>query len=364
MEFDVKEHLRILSEIHAVSGNEAPVRQYLQEAWAAWIDEFEVSGLGDLIGIKRATVHTDTPRRLMISAHMDEIGMMVSEIREGYLKVARVTGVDGRTLQAQSVIVHGKRPLTGIFAAIPPHISGGRGRTYPKLEHQWIDVGLPADEVADLVAIGDFVTYDAPMIDLKGGLVAGKAFDDRASLAAVSYMLHLLQRRLHSWDVYAVASVQEEIGHFGAKVAAHQINPDLGIALDVAFARQPGVSGDENIKPGRGIPVSIGPNFHPKWIKYVNKVASECDIPTTVDPISGASGTDAWDIQVAHTGVPTVLLNIPIRNMHSPIETASIKDIKRTGRLLAEVITALDDNTLESLAWDTPDNDDVQEAEA
>jgi endoglucanase len=237
---DLKEHLKTLIEMHGPSGHEAPVRAYVREVWADWVDEFEVDGLGSLIGIKRGMGDDDTRRRIMLSAHMDEIALMVSEIRDGYARMTRISGVDGRTLQAKSLLVHAKRTLVGTIAAIPPHISQytGGGRTkYPPIEELWIDFGLPADEVAALVSIGDLVTMDAAMIELKGGLLAGKSMDDRASVAAVSYCLELLQKRIHTWDVYAVASTQEEKGLQGATTSAHAVGPDLAIAIDVGLNR-------------------------------------------------------------------------------------------------------------------------------
>lgn len=361
MTFDLKTHLKTLTELHGVSGYEQPIADYLKSEWSAWVDDFEYDGLGSLIAIKRANTGVENPLKIMLSAHMDEIGLMVAEIRNGYLRLARVTGIDTRTLQAKSVIVHGKRQLIGTVAAVPPHISASTGagrKQYPKLEDQWVDLGLPAEEVSALVEVGDIVTMDAPMIELKGGLLAGKAMDDRASVAAVSHCLQLLQRRLHDCDVYAVASVQEEAGHFGAKTAAQKINPDLAIAIDVGFARQPGVTGDENIKLGQGVGVSLGPNFHPNWTKWIHDIADACDIPTHHDPLPGASGTDAWDIQVANQGIPTALLNVYIRNMHSPVETVSLKDIKRTGRLMAEVIATMTPETPQDIHWQTDVTED------
>ncbi|HLA44406.1 MAG TPA: hypothetical protein VJZ27_13265 [Aggregatilineales bacterium] len=353
MSFDLKEHLRTLSEFHAPSGYEKPVVDYLRETWGNWINAFEVDGLGSLIAIKNGS-SSEPRRRIMLAAHTDEIGMAVIEIRDGYLRVSRTAGIDGRTLQAKPVMVHGKRDLPGVFAAVPPHISKstGAGRThYPEIEEQWIDTGLSAAEIAELVQIGDLVTYDAPFLKLKNGLYAGKAMDDRASVAAVSYCLYLLQRRVHDWDVYAVATAQEETHLLGATTAAHAVNPDLAIAIDVSFARQPGVSADYYLEPGKGLSLSTGPNFHPLLLEKIEKIAKECEIPFSMEPLSGNSGTDAWAIQVAHQGIPSALFNLPIRNMHSPVETVSLKDIKRIGRLMAEIITVLDDELLDDITW-------------
>lgn len=355
---DLKEHLKTLTELHSPSGYEDAVRAYLRETWSNWVDELQVTGLGNLIGIKRGA--SKNSRRIMLCAHMDEIGMMVAEVRDGYIRATNIKGSDDRIMQAKSVLVHGKRTLSGVFAAVPPHISNTTGdgrKTYPKLEDQWIDVGLSAEEVQQIVRIGDIVTMDAPFLELKNGFVAGKAMDDRACVAAISHCLELLKNRVHEWDVYAVASVQEENGYQGATTAAYRVNPDLAIALDVTFAKQPGVNDDFTLELGKGISIGVGPNFHQKLVDEIQEVAKQIEIPLPVEPLPGRSGTDAWAIQVAQQGVPTMLLNIPIRNMHTPIETVSIRDIKRAGRLMAEFITLLDDEFLDKLKWQRQEKD-------
>lgn len=350
---DLKAHLKTLIELHGASGHEGEVRAYLQEAWAGLVDSFQVDGLGSLIGLKQGS-GAEPRQRIMLSAHMDEIALMVSEVREGYLRLVHMNGMDARTLQGKSVMVHGRRRLVGTVAAVPPHIANttGAGRkTYPSLADQWIDLGLPAEEVAALVQVGDIVTMDAPLLELKGGHLAGKAMDDRASITAVTHCLHLLQGREHRWDVCAVASVQEEKGLYGAATAANHVDPHLAIAIDVGFARQPGVSESANVDMGKGPTLSIGANFHPGLVKEMRQVANSLEMNLTEEPLPADSGTDAWAIQVARQGVPTLLFSIPIRNMHSTVETLLLKDVERTGRLMAEFIAALGDDFLEKLTW-------------
>jgi endoglucanase len=360
MNFDLKNHLKTLCELHAPSGYEDAARYYLREVWSPWVESFQVEGLGSLIAYKPGQGAGPRPK-IMLSAHMDEIGMVVTEVRQGYLRLGDLAGMDGRILQGKGVMVHGQRPLSGTIAAVPPHISNSTGEgksTYPSLDQQWVDLGLPAEEVAALVSIGDVVTLDAPLIELKGGLLAGKAMDNRACVAAISQCLWLLQKRLHQWDVYAVASTQEEKGWFGGVASAQMIQPDLCIVLDVTFAKQPGVNDDTAPALGKGVPISIGANFQPQWVKLLEGIAKDHDIPYSLDPLPAASGTEAWGIQLANQGIPCALLNIPVRNMHTGVETVSLKDIQRAGRWLAEAVTALDEQTLDELAWKTDVSDD------
>jgi putative aminopeptidase FrvX len=191
-----------------------------------------------------------------------------------------------------------------------------------------------------------------PMLDLLGSRVAGKAMDDRACVAAVTFCLHELQCMQHSWDVVAVATVQEERGLHGAKTAANAVDPDIAIALDVTFAPQPGVDGDSTSELGGGPGIGVGPNFHPKLLDRIRETAKRHEIKLQDDIIPGASGTDAWAIQVALEGVPTALLEVPLRSMHSPVETVDVRDIERTGRLMAHLIADLDAEFLGALAWD------------
>lgn len=349
---DLKAHLKTLTEAHAPSGHEAPVRDLLREVWRGLTDRLEQDKLGSLIGVKSATQPLDPPRRIMLAAHMDEIGLMVRDVVDGFIAVHRISGVDARLMLAQPVIVHGRRPLPGVVASVPPHLlpANGRGR-YPGFNDLLIDVGLPAGEVEQLVRIGDLITPDAPLVELNGQRVAGKAMDDRACVAAVTACLDALQGMHHSWDIYAAATVQEETGLYGAATAAYHIQPDIAVALDVTFAPQPGVDGDDTAEMNGGPAIGLGPNFHPKLVEKLKDTAKKYEIKLQDDVLPGASGTDAWAIQVAQEGVPTALLSIPIRNMHSPVETVDLRDIERTGRLLAHFIAALDGDFLPALEW-------------
>lgn len=361
--FDLKTHLQVLVEAHAPSGHEGPVRQIVRESWQGMVDEFDQDKLGSLIGIKKATRPQDPPRKIMLAAHMDEIGMMVRDIVDGFIFVHRISGVDNRVMMAQPVIVHGKQPLAGIVATKPPHLlTSDERKKYPTFDQLVIDVGLPADEVEDLVTIGDLITPDTPLLDLQGKLVAAKAMDDRACVAAVTFALHELQQMQHSWDVYATATVQEESGLLGAATAAYHIQPDVAIALDVGFAQQPGVSAGDSIEMGAGPSIALGANFHPKLYDKIIEIAKQYEIKHQSEPIPSRSGTDAWAIQVSRDGVPTALMSLPLRNMHSPVETADLRDIERTGRLLAQFIASLDGDFMQAIDWNAPESEPEAEA--
>jgi endoglucanase len=362
---DLKAHLKTLTEAHAPSGYEGPIREILREAWADFVDETQQDGLGSFIGVKHATNPVDPPRKIMLAAHMDEIGMMVRDVVNGFIYVHRISGVDNRIMLAQPVIVHGRKPLTGLVAAAPPHLLSAEARKkYPTFDELVIDVGLPAEEVDALVSIGDLITPDTELLELQGSRLASKAFDDRASIAALTLCLETLKGMSHKWDVYAAATVQEESGLHGATTAAYLIQPDIAIALDVTFADQPGVDSDSAYEMNKGPTIGIGPNCHIKLTEKIEEIAKYHEIKFQEEVIPKDSGTDGWAIQVSREGVPTAILLIPIRNMHSPVETLDLKDVERTGRLLAHFIADLDEDFLTAIAWNDVKDDENGDSES
>ncbi len=343
--YDPKAHLKRLVETHAPSGHERPMADLLRDEWADLVEAFESDRLGSLIGLKRGLGE----RKIMLAAHIDEIALMVRQIEGAFVYAHRLSGIDPRVMLAQPVIVHGERALPGVVATKPPHmLKAAERKQYAPVEALVIDLGLPAAEVASLVRVGDLITLDAPMIELQGRMAASKAMDDRACVAALTVCLRLLNNVKHSWNVYAAATVQEEVGLRGAATAAHHVAPDCAIALDVGFAEQPGVS--PGAKLGGGPQIAIGANFHPKLVQRLRDVAAYYEIPCQTEAVPARSGTDAWAIQVARDGVPTALVSVPLRNMHSPVETLDIKDIERAGRLLAHFIAGLDESFLDALS--------------
>lgn len=356
--FDLKAHLKALTESHAVSGHEQFLHPVVEAAWQDLVDTFEYDGLGSVVGIKRATRPQATPQSIMLAAHMDEIGLMVREIVDGFVLVQGVAGIDPRTLLGKPVLVHGKEPLKGYIGAIPPHmLEASQREKYPTAIDLVVDLGMTHAEVVARVRIGDMVTPDAPLWQLNENLLVGKAFDDRACIAVITHCLHELQTRQHRWDVYAVATVQEENGLYGAQTAAQHLNPTIAVALDVTFGAQAGVPSDTSNELGGGVAIASGANFHPLLLEKMLAIAKQQEIKYQMEALPANSGTDAWAIQVAREGIPTLLLSVPLRNMHSTVETLDIRDIERAGRLLAHFIVALDENTLPSIAFPLPTNE-------
>ncbi len=331
-----------LTEAPGPAGREQAVCQAIESYWTPLSDEIRRDALGSLIALKKGSGAAPRPA-LMIAAHMDEIGLIVIGYEGEFLRVDRLGGIDRRVLLGLEVIVHGKRDLPGVIGTRPPHVlPPEKRRQLAPWEGIFIDLGLTADKVRDLVQIGDHVTIVRPLMILKNDRVAGKALDNRASVTAVTLTLENLQQQRHIWDVYAVATVQEEVGAAGAFTGAYSLRPNLAITLDVTFAAQHDDSGAGAFELNQGPTIGIGPNFHPHLVQRLKDAAEAEEIPYEIETLPGSSGTDAWRIQIAREGIPSGLLSIPIRYMHQPVETACLKDIERTARLLTSFITRLE----------------------
>ena len=345
--------LKQLTEADGIAGYEEPIRELVRQTWRPFVDEMREDKLGSLIALRRGTGSDPRPK-LMLAAHMDEIGLMVTGLEKGFLRITRVSGTDRRVLLGLEVIVHGRRDLPGIVATRPPHVlpEAERKASVP-WDKLFVDVGLPAEEVERLVTVGDLISIRRETVELKNRRVAGKAMDDRACVAAVTLALEQLAGVRHAWDVYAVATVQEETGLKGAMTSAYGVAPDLAVALDVTFGKHPGVPDVGAWPLGEGPTVGTGPNFHPGLVKRLKEVAEAHEIPYHVEPALDGGGTDAWAIQVTREGVPTALIAIPNRYMHQPVETVAAQDVERAGRLLAAFIGGLEADFLDKLTWDT-----------
>lgn len=343
--------LKALSEASGVSGYEDEVRECVREAFGAMSDELRTDTMGNLIALKRGS-GPEPRRRVMLAGHMDEIGLIVTVLEKGFIRFTQVGGFDVRTLMGQEVVVHGRRDLPGVIGCRPPHVVSDEERSKPvPMDEMFIDVGLTQETLAQVVRVGDLITIRRPFIELQNNLVSGKAFDDRAAVVAIAICLDTLQTLHHQWDVYGVATVQEEVGLRGALTSTYGIAPDIGIAIDVGFGKQPGVPESEAIGIDKGPALAFGPNLHPVLFGEIKRVAEELEIPVQVEVAPRGTSTDANAMQITRGGIPTALLSLPLRNMHTPIETLCTRDLIRTGRLLAHFIATLDDTFMDKLTW-------------
>lgn len=361
---DLYKTLQTLTETPGPSGQEAGIATVIMEMWRPLTGEVRQDRMGNIVAVKRGAGEGER-RRLLLAAHMDEIALMVRQIISyspgeesaedeqayGFLRLSRVGGVDLRHLYGQQVVVHGQRNLPGVLAALPTHLlPSDRGDKPYDLDELVADVGLPLGELKKLVAVGDFVTFRQPLRRLLNDRVSGKALDNRASIAAVTVALDQLQRREHSWDVIAVATVQEETRLLGAFTSAYAEQPDLAVAIDVTFGKGPGAKDGLVFELDEGPTLGLGPNVHPAIYEALKSAADALEMTVHVDAHARASGTDAFGLQIARAGIPTGLVSIPLRYMHTMVETVALKDVERAGRLLGEFAAQLDEDFLERTA--------------
>jgi endoglucanase len=285
---------------------------------------------------------------------MDQIGLMVTEIKAGLLRVTGVGGVDQRTLPGLTVTVHTQTgDLPGVVVLPPGHTlpEDLAGKGIP-VKYLWVDTGLPEKQVNDKVRLGDLVSFSLPLQDMGSGYLTSPSIDNRAAVAALTETLKMLQNRQVGWDVWAAGTVQEEETLWGAQTSGFDLRPTLAVVVDVNFASGPGSPAHETYPMDKGPTFDFGPTTHQKLYESFEKLAKQHEIPYQRCVYPRSSGTDAERLQLVAEGIPTMIVGIPIRYMHTPVEMVQVKDIQRAARLLAVFIEQLDETFLDSLRWD------------
>ena len=321
----------------------------IEPAWRPVTDEISISRLGSLHGLKKGSAPEPRPT-ILIAAHMDAIGLMVTSLADGFLRVTKVGGLDARVLPGQLVTVHGRQDLPGVIVQPPAHLllEGARKGPVP-LKYLLVDTGLRPQRVKNLVRTGDLISFAQEPIKLQADTLAGHSLDNRASVAALTLCLDELQKRNHAWDVWAVATAQEEETLGGARTSAFQLRPQLAVAVDVTLGKSTGTPDHKTFPLDKGPTLGLGPNIHPGVHSTFKEVADNLEIPYAVEVMPRHSGTDAYALQVAAEGIPTMVVSIPLRYMHTPVEVVALKDIRRTAHLLSEFIAHLDSDYMEKL---------------
>lgn len=346
---ETKKLLKSLCDNNGVSGYEHTIRDTIISAFDKYTDDIKVDRLGNVIALKKGT--SEGRIKIMIAAHMDEIGLMVKDIEDnGFIRFTNIGGFDPRTILGQEVIVHGKEDLFGVIGSKPPHLQEPSEHDKAiKMEDMVIDIGFSKEKVEELVNIGDTITIKRELMDLQGSRVTGKALDDRAGTAAIFECVKELNKINHEADIYFVSTVQEEVSMAGALVSTYDINPDIGIAVDVGFGTTPELTKSNSIELGKGPGITLGGNIHPGLRKKLMEIASDYNIPTQMELAVGPTGTDARVMQVTREGIPSLVLSIPLRYMHTSVEVIDMIDVKQTGKLLAFFIASISTENLEGL---------------
>ncbi len=357
---DMKTFLKEMISVSGLSGYESPIRKIIEKKWQPLTDSLTKSKLGSLHGLKQGI--NPGKNSIMISTHMDAIGLIVTGVKDGFIHVTSIGGVDPRVLPGQLVKVHGREDLDGVVVMPPAHClpEDLKSGVIPT-ERLLVDIGYKPKDVEKLVRTGDIFSYNTEPIEFEGNYITGHSLDNRASIMAVTQTLEQLQKINHSWDVYAVASSQEEVTLGGALTSGTQIKPTFAVVVDVTFAKGPGTGAPKAFDFDKGPSFDWGPNTHHKLYNFIKDLASENDIPHQLGVYPRYSGTDANLLQLAGEGIPVMVISIPLRYMHTPVEMVQIKDIKRTSRLLTQLITDLEDNFMEEhMQWDELKSEDKE----
>ena len=339
--------LRELSDAIGVSGNEDDVRGLIVDAVRDHVDQLEIDAMGNVLALKRGS--EEDPLRVMLAAHMDEIGLMViGHDDDGLLKVRSVGGIDGRLLPGTLFAV-GPDRLPGVIGVKPIHLlESGEAEKAPKIEDLVVDIGAKdKDEAQKLAPLGTYATFATRFRELEE-VVSGKAFDDRAGCAV---LVELLRGEPFAFDLHAAFTVQEEVGLRGARVAAFAIDPDCAFALEGTIADE--IPKEKDVSPttemGKGPAITVMDRSFiadRRLVRLLVDTAEEQGIPYQIKQ-PGMGGTDAGAIHLAREGVPSATVAVPSRYIHSPVALMSLDDFDNTVRLMRESLSRLTRDLLE-----------------
>jgi len=343
--------LNILTDTPSPSGFETPVQKLIRERLENIADDVRTDVHGNVISV----INPGADLRVMLAGHCDEIGFMVQHVTDspprGYVYFSAIGGIDPAIVAGQRVVIHSaKGPVNGVVGRKPIHMMEKEERGKPeKLHKLWIDIGAKDEKDAlKSIAIGDPITFDVGLRQLKNNLLAARGFDDRIGAFVVVETMKRLKGKKLDVAVYGVSTVQEEIGLRGARTSAFGIDPHVGIAVDVGFASDY-PSADKkrigDVKVGKGPILNRGANINPVVGRMLVDVAGAKKIPYQMTGSPRATGTDANVMQINRAGAATALVSVPNRYMHTPVEVVSKDDVDNCIKLLAEFCRALKSDT-------------------
>jgi endoglucanase len=336
--------LKNVLEMPSPSGYEGPLQETVRSYVAPFADEVKTDVHGNVMAVR----NPKAPWRVMLAGHCDQIGLIVQYIdSDGFLYIQSIGGWDPQILVGQRMTVWADGgPVAGVIGKKPIHLLTEEERKQvPKFKDLWLDIGAKNKEEAEkAVRVGDPVTVELAYRELRNDRAVSSAMDDKCGMWVVMEALRRIDAAKLGWAVYAVSTVQEEVGLRGARTSAFGIDPHVGVAVDVTHATDcPTIEKKEegDIGLGKGPVIERGPNMNPKVVRRLFEIAKAHEIPVQVSASGKATGTDANSIQVSRAGVATGLVSIPNRYMHSPVEMIALEDIDQAANLLARFCESL-----------------------
>ena len=326
-----------LSAMYGPVSFETDVTDWLKGYVGPFCDEAYTDVMGSLIAVRRCG--KENAPKILVDAHIDEIGLIVTGVENGFLRFATLGGVDPRILPALQVKVLTNPPISGIIDSMPPHALSAEEMDRPfAMDKLTIDIGMTQEEATAKVPLGTPVVFDVEPVMLGQNRLCGKSLDDRACAAIICKVMENLAGEQLNADIYYLFSAQEEVGARGGQTAAFAIAPDYAIVMDVNFAKSPDSNGYDQMDMGGGPAIAVGPNMNHKMSSELIELAKEMEMPYQIDVIRAGSGTNAVPIQISRSGVATALISLPLKYMHTPHEVMDIRDGENIVKLVTEYI--------------------------
>lgn len=346
---DIERFLTEITAVPGMSGYEQAVAQALLSAFLPFCDEVSIDAMGSVTAVQHGSARSP---RVMFCAHIDEVGLMTTGVEDDGSVRFLSRGVAAQVLPGQEVtLLTREGPLYGVIGAAPLHLmpADKRGEATPDRE-LFIDTGLAPGEARRRVPVGTPVQLTGKTTPLLNGLVASKTLDDRACVAVLLAMAEEMKRRLHDAEILYVLSAREEFDSLGATTSAQRLKPDLAIVLDVTHGNMEGCA------PGETFPLDTstlvaGPNAHRKLTDFLRGHAQALGLKVKSEVCAGHSGTDAWHVQVAGEGIPCAVLSLPVRYMHTTVETGSVELMRQQAHWLSQAVAAMNEGWEEGLCF-------------
>ena len=325
----MRQALERLCTCTAPSGFEGPAAAVAAELLRPLVDEVSIDRMGNVLGVRRSK--TPGAPKLLLDAHLDEIGLIVTGVEDGFLRFRSIGGVDPRMLPGRELVVLTDPPLRGLVAC---PAGGDENKSVP-LNELYVDVGLSQEEAERAVPVGTPMVYRAGCFPLGEDQMCGKSMDDRACFVTLLRAAELLRDKELDVELHILGSTREEVSGAGAVVGTWAVAPDFCVAVDVTHGKTPDGPADKTFDLGGGPAIGVGPNMTRWMTERMIAKAKEHGIPYQMEIMSGHTGTNGWEMQISREGVATSVLSLPLKYMHTPVETLSLADMEGVAQLLA-----------------------------
>ena len=331
----MRQALERLCTCTAPSGFEGPAAAVAAELLRPLVDEVSIDRMGNVLGVRRSK--TPGAPKLLLDAHLDEIGLIVTGVEDGFLRFRSIGGVDPRMLPGRELVVLTDPPLRGLVAC---PAGGDEDKSVP-LSELYVDVGLSQEEAERAVPVGTPMVYRAGCFPLGEDQMCGKSMDDRACFVTLLRAAELLHDKELDVELHIMGSTREEVSGAGAVVGTWAVAPDFCVAVDVTHGKTPDGPADKTFALGGGPAIGVGPNMTRWMTERMIAKAREHSIPYQLEIMSGHTGTNGWEMQISREGVATSVLSLPLKYMHTPVETLSLADMEGVAQLLAAFVENL-----------------------